>query len=202
MQRIVVTGSTGSGKTTLARDLADGPGLSYVELDALYWDAGWTAAPREVFRTRADAALPPAGCWVADGNYRAVRDISWGRADTLLWLDYPLTLVFWRLARRTLWRGIARVELYNGNRERLREHLLTRQSLFLWLLKTHRQYRREYPAALAQPEYAHLRVERFRRPSDARIWIDGLLRRCPAEPDHHRPDSVNAPDGGPRCRHR
>ena len=166
--RIAVAGSPGSGKSTLAGELAGRLGVPHVELDALHWDPGWTAAPREVFRQRADAALPPDGRWVVDGNYRAVRDISWGRADTLLWLDYPFPLVFWRLARRCIWRGIARVELYNGNRESLWTHLFTRESLFLWLLQTHWRYRREYPALLAQPEYAHLRVVRFRQPSEAR----------------------------------
>lgn len=176
MERIAVTGSTGSGKSTFARELARRLGVPHVELDALHWDPGWTAAPRELFRERTAAALPPDGRWVVDGNYRPVRDISWGRADTLLWLDYPLPLVFWRLARRTLWRGVARVELYNGNRESLREHLFTRQSLFLWLLKTHHRRRREYPSVLTEPEYAHLRVERFRWPSETRAWVDGL--RC------------------------
>ncbi len=160
----------------LAGELARRLGVSHVELDALHWDPGWAAAPREVFRERADAALPVDDRWVVDGNYGAVRDISWGRADTLLWLDYPLALVFWRLARRTLWRSAARIELYNGNRENLWEHLFTRQSLFLWLLRTHGRRRREYPATLARPEYAHLRVERFRHPMDAQAWLDGLGR--------------------------
>ncbi len=178
MQRIVVGGSTGAGKSTFTGELARRLGVPHVELDALHWDPGWTPAPREEFRRRVAAALPPDGRWVVDGNYRAVRDISWGRADTLVWLDYPLPLVFWRLARRTLWRGLARVELYNGNREKLWEHLFTRDSLFLWLLKSHGRHRRQYPEALARPEYAHLRVERFKRPSEARAWLDA--RTLPA----------------------
>ena len=174
LQRIVVVGSTGSGKSTLAAELARRLGVPHVELDGLHWDPGWKAVPRELFRERAAVALPPNGRWVVDGNYRQVRDISWGRADTLLWLDYPLPLVFWRLARRTLWRGIFRVELYNGNRESLWEHLFTRDSLFLWLLKTHGRHRREYPSVLAAPEYRHLHVERFRWPADAMRWIERL----------------------------
>lgn len=175
-QRIAVTGTTGSGKSTLAGELARRLGVPHVELDALHWDAGWAAAPLELFRERAAAALLPDGRWVVDGNYTPVRDISWGRADTLLWLDYPLPLVFWRLARRTLWRGVARPELYNGNRESLWEQLCTGESLFPRLLRTHHRRRREYPMILTRPEYAHLRVERFRRPREARAWVDGLGR--------------------------
>jgi adenylate kinase family enzyme len=176
MRRIAIVGASGSGKSTLARAVAQRLGVPHVELDGLHWDPNWTAVPRELFRERAAVALPPDGRWVVDGNYRVVRDIVWSRADTLVWLDYPLWLVFWRLARRTLWRGIARVELYNGNRERLWEHLFTRDSLFLWLLQTHGRHRREYPALLTEPAYRHLRVTRFRRPSEAQAWLGRLPR--------------------------
>jgi adenylate kinase family enzyme len=174
MRRIVVTGSTGSGKSTLAGALSRRLDVPHVELDALYWDPGWKAAPPALFRRRVDAALPPDACWVVDGNYRAVRDICWARADTLLWLDYSLPLVFCRLTRRCFWRGMARVELYNGNRERFWEHLFTRDSLLLFLLKTHRRRRLDTAAALTQPEYAHLRVKRFRRAGEAQAWLDRL----------------------------
>ena len=108
-----------------------------------------------------------------DGNYRAVRDIVWGRADTLVWLDYPFPLVLWRLTRRILWRGLAGVELYNGNRERLSTHFLTRDSLFLWLWKSHWRHRREYARIFARGEYRHLHVVRLRRPGQ----VPALLAR-------------------------
>ena len=174
MHRIAVHGSTGSGKTTLANALARRLGVPHVELDALHWDPGWSEAPPKVFRDRAAAALPADGRWVVDGNYRVLRDIVWGRADTLLWLDYSFPLVLWRLTRRTLWRGLASVELYNGNRESLSTHLFTRDSLFLWLLKSHWRRRRELPLDLAQPEHAHLRVVRFRSPRETSAWLDTL----------------------------
>ena len=46
--------------------------------------------------------------WAVDGNYSAVRDIVWGRADTLVWLDYPFPVVMRQLTRRTLKRGLGR----------------------------------------------------------------------------------------------
>src|SRR5215212_2114174 len=174
MQRITVTGSTGAGKSTLAKELARRLDTPHVELDALYWDPGWTAVPWDLVRERADVSLPADGRWVADGNYNRIRDISWGRADTLVWLDYPLPLVLWRLTRRTLWRGLAHVELFNGNREALWKHFFTRESLFLWLFQTHERRRRENAAALA--EYAHLTVRRFRWPRQAQAWLEGVGR--------------------------
>ena len=86
MRRINVTGTSCSGKTSLARDLAGRLGLPHVELDALFWGPDWTPVPRETFRARLAAALGADG-WVADGGYAAVRDITWARADTVVWLD-------------------------------------------------------------------------------------------------------------------
>ena len=62
--------------------------------------------------------------------------------------------------------------LWNGNRERLRDHLLSRDSLFLWLLQTHGRYRREFLEWLAMPEHSHLTLVRFRTPGEAERWLD------------------------------
>ena len=179
MERIVVVGSTGSGKSTLAAELARRIGVPYVELDALHWGADWTPVPRELFRERAAVALPPDGRWVVDGNYRVVRDVVWARADTLIWLDYPFPLVFWRLARRTLWRCVTGAELFSGNRERLWSQLFTNDSIFLWLFQSHWRHRREYTEIFAAGEYSHLRVKRLRRPKQTQVWFDSLRATTP-----------------------
>ncbi len=93
LRRIVVVGTSGSGKTTMAARLAEGLGLPHVELDAIHWGPGWTPLAVEEFRERTAEAL--AGeAWSTDGNYSGVRDIVWSRADTLVWLDYALPVVF------------------------------------------------------------------------------------------------------------
>ncbi len=172
-RRIVVIGATGSGKTTMARQIAARLGIPHVELDALHWEAGWVEAPPEVLRERVRAASG-GDAWVFDGNYSVVRDILWPRADTVVWLDLPLRVVLWRLWWRTLDRGLMRRELWNGNRERLYTHFFTRDSLFLWVLQTYPRRRREYPALLSRPEHAHLTVIRLRTAREARRWLDSL----------------------------
>lgn len=169
-RRIAVVGTSGSGKTTLAHRLAQQLGIPHVELDALHWDPNWTPAPPDVFRERAAEALS-GQAWTTDGNYSSVRDIVWKRADTVVWLDYSLAVIMGRVTWRTLRRSIRREELWNENRERLGEALLSRDSIVWWALRTYRRRRVEYPHLFSLPEYAHLNVVRFRSPRAAREWL-------------------------------
>ncbi len=170
--RVVVVGTTGSGKTTLARALATSWDRPHVELDALHWEPNWQAAPADVFRKRVAEALNGSH-WVVDGNYTQVRDIVWARADTLIWLDYPLRVILTRLIRRTIRRVVTREELWNGNRERWRDQL-SRDSIVLYALQTYRARRREYAQLIGHPEHAHLRTIRLRSPRLTEAWLRGL----------------------------
>nr|PZN42470.1 MAG: adenylate kinase [Bacillota bacterium] len=169
-RRIVVIGTTGSGKTTLARRLAAVLDYPHVELDALHWQPHWRPAPVEVFRQRV-REVTSAPCWVVDGNYSQVREILWPAADTVVWLDYPLSVILGRLLRRTARRVLLREELWNGNREDFLRSFLSRDSILLWALRSYRRRRREYPALLARPEYRHLRAIRLRSPREAEAWL-------------------------------
>ncbi len=173
LHRVVVVGNTGSGKTTLAKHLAAILRVPHVELDALFWEPNWTPARAEVFRERVGAALGGPG-WVVDGNYSKVRDLVWGRADTLIWLNYPLWVNLWRLLRRSIWRSLWQPDLWNGNRERLRNQFLSWDSLFVWAVKTSRRRRREYRRLLNEREYAQLRVVQLFSPSQTRRWRAGM----------------------------
>lgn len=171
--RIVVVGSTAAGKTTMAGELARRLGLRHVELDALFWEANWTQAATGVLRERVAAAVLDDG-WVVDGNYSAVRDIVWPRADMVVWLDYSLPLILVRLTRRTIARVASREELWNGNREELYKQLFTRKSLYLWVLQTYRVRRRKIAQLITEPEHAHLTFVHLRSPRAAAAWLSSL----------------------------
>lgn len=144
MRRVVVFGTTGSGKSTLAERLAGQTGLRIVELDALFWGRDWQPTPLDLFRYRVECETRDDG-WIVVGNYGQVRDLVWPAADTLIWLDLPLPLVMWRLARRTVQRAVTREELWGtGNRETFRNAFLSRQSILLWALRTHRRNREKF----------------------------------------------------------
>jgi adenylate kinase family enzyme len=177
LERIVIVGKSGAGKTTLATRLADRLNLTNVELDSINWQANWVNLPKHEMRERVDEALPVAGYWIADGNYiRSVRDIVWIRADTLIWLDYSLWVALLRVLRRTIGRIVRRKELWNGNRETLRHHLSfdVNQNLFLGTIRMHKRYRNDFPALFEQPEYSHLNVLWFRTPKETEQWLRGL----------------------------
>ncbi|MBI4785098.1 MAG: AAA family ATPase [Oscillatoriophycideae cyanobacterium NC_groundwater_1537_Pr4_S-0.65um_50_18] len=168
-QRIHVVGTSGSGKTTFAQQIAAQLQIQHVEMDALHWDANWTNVSTEVFRERLEKALT-GDRWVIDGNYSRVRDLVWSRTDTVVWLNYPFWLVFGRIVRRTLWRGVTRQELWNGNRESL-GNVFSKDSMILWMLKTYDKKRRQYPIWFQQPEAAHLQVVELRSPQEAKAWL-------------------------------
>lgn len=172
-QRIAVVGTSGSGKTTLAREVSKKLEIPHFELDALYWESNWGEPPADVFRQRVSDTLM-GNCWIIDGNYGQVRDIVWGRADTLVFLDYPFSLVWRRLWRRTVRRAFQQEELWNGNRETIRQSFFSRESILLWMLQTYFHRRKRYPQLLQQPEYGHLEVVHLQSQSQTGTWISTL----------------------------
>ena len=120
LRRVAVVGTSCAGKTTFAAALAAQLQVPHIELDALHWRAGWVPAPGEVFRQAVTTAVA-AERWVSDGNYGVVRDLVWGRATAVVWLDYPFATVLRRALYRTARRALLREQLYGGNRETFRK---------------------------------------------------------------------------------
>lgn len=169
MQRIVVVGPSGAGKSTLACELARRKGVPFVELDALHWKANWTPTPADEMRVVVAKAVAPEA-WVVAGNYSMVRDVLWSRADTIIWLDYGFCVAFWRVLKRTFRRLIRHEDLWNGNRESWKS-TFSRDSVLKWAITAYGKTRRTIPEALAQPEFAHLKVVHLHSPRRTRDWL-------------------------------
>ena len=145
LQRINIVGTSASGKSTLARELAELLEAPHVEMDALYHGPNWTQAPPEVFRARvADAIQGPR--WVLDGNYHATHDIKWARATMIVWLDISFVQNVYRAASRAVHRSWTQKELWpgTGNRESFRQTFFSTDSMILWTATTYRWRRTEY----------------------------------------------------------
>ncbi len=170
MKRVVVFGTTGSGKTWLAKRLGARHGLRVIELDALYWGRDWQPAPLDLFRHRVEREIRD-GDWVVVGIYGQVRDLTWGAADTLVWLDLPFPLVFWRLLKRTIWRAITRENLWGtGNRESFVRTFFTRNSILWWAIRTHVRNRRRFTVECESYGKGR-RVVRLRSPKDVENFL-------------------------------
>ena len=174
-KKFVVIGTTGSGKSTMAEKLANKFGLDYIELDAINWGPNWTPAGDELLRARVEEATRSPG-WVVAGNYSKTRPVTWARAEAVIWLDYSLWVIFWRLWRRTWKRIFQKEELWNGNRENLwtQLKLWSDDSLFHWLFKTYWRRKREYPQLFAIPEYSHLQIIQFKNPRQTQEWFSQI----------------------------
>jgi hypothetical protein len=170
--RILILGGTGSGKTTLARELAAALQVPHVELDSLYFGPEFSTAPLPLLRERTSAAIA-GDRWVTDGNKQAVRDLVWPRADTIVWLDYPLGLRLWRLAKRARGRTsvLTAQAAATGRKTALPRQLLAAARGVLTALRSHAGQRREYPRMFAEPANAHLAVVRLRSPRATRQWL-------------------------------
>ncbi len=183
--RIVVVGTSGAGKTTLARRIAALLVLPHIELDAINWQPGWRDLTRhdpEEFVRRVNEAIQ-AEAWVVDGNYGPVRDSIWPRATHLVWLDYERPVIMARVISRTFCRALLRTELWAGNRERWRRMLRPSHPI-RWAWNTWARRRRETAERLTQRECAHLVVLRLRRPGEVSRAVELLAKAAGGQMGH------------------
>lgn len=173
-----MVGVSGAGKTRLAREAGAVLELPVLELDAVFWDAGWrhreVGEARE--RVRAFAATHPGG-WVIEGNWSTrlaglLDPGTPGGADVIVWLDHPRHVVMRRILARTLRRGLTREELWHGNRERPASWLrwAPEHNIVRWAWVQHPVIRARMEAAIA----AGAPVVRLAGQREADAWIAGL----------------------------
>ena len=119
MQRILVIGSGGSGKSTVAKEIASRLHLPLIHLDALYWQPGWRATDKAAWE-RLVGELIAAPSWVLDGNYGGTLDVRLARCDTVVFLDLPRLICLWRVVKRRIeFGGRSRPDVAPGCPEQL-----------------------------------------------------------------------------------
>ena len=88
MQKVMVIGCPGSGKSTFSRALSQITSLPLTHLDMLYWNADNTTVERSVFIERLAEVLQK-DAWIIDGNYGSTMELRMQECDTVFFLDYP-----------------------------------------------------------------------------------------------------------------
>jgi adenylate kinase family enzyme len=167
MQRVLVIGIPGAGKSTLSRKLARRTGLPLIHLDKEFWQPGWKVTPHEQWRPKV-AALVAREAWVMDGNYDSSLDLRLPRADTVVWFDYPrrvaLPRVLWRVAKTY---GRVREDLAPGCPEKIDWEFLR----YVWEFPSKERPR---VVAMLAEHGQHLEPVVLRRDPDVARFLDGL----------------------------
>lgn len=170
-RRLLVAGTSGAGKTTVAWRAAAALGCPHVELDALHHGPDWSVRPQFEADVAAFSAQP---AWTTEWQYSRVRGLLLDRAELLVWLDLPRRVVMRRVIARTLRRRLGRQRLWNGNVEPpLRTILTDSDHIVRWAWRTHaRTHRRVLMVASTRPD---LPVVRLRTPAEITAWLAGPL---------------------------
>jgi adenylate kinase family enzyme len=171
----LVIGTSGSGKSTMAKRLAAVLGKTYVEMDELSWLPDWKEKPKEAFLQDLKKAIRKHG-WVVDGNYGRVRDVFSHRAHEVVWMDTGFWTCLWRVLWRSLKRWARKEELWTSkNREDLRT-LFSKNGLPWWVVTTWKRRRRKTEELMLSGPYSHLRWHRVQNNLEADKLIESLRR--------------------------
>ena len=169
--RINVVGTSGIGKSTLAKRLVEILNCEYIEMDRYYHGPNWTETPTDIFESKIRDALE-SDRWILDGNYHSKTfKTKWARATMIVWLDMSFSRNFYRAVTRALNRAWTKKELWpnTGNRETFRT-LFSRDSIVLWTVITFRKLRKRYSAIEKSPP-PNVKFVRLRTPRDVEQFV-------------------------------
>ena len=165
MQRVLIIGSPGAGKSTLSFEVARLTGLPLVHLDRLHWKPGWVESGQDEFDAKLREALAGPR-WIIDGNYGRTLPLRLARADTVVWLDFPVLLCLVRIVRRAMrYRGEVRPDMAEGCPEQMS------WEFFSYTARFPREGRRRIVDKL--PAFRG-RLIRLRGPREVRSWLASL----------------------------
>ena len=167
MQRILIVGNSGGGKSTLALRLGETLGLPVVHLDVLFWKPGWVERDDDEFRARVAEALA-APSWIMDGNFGGTWDLRMPAADIIVWIDQPqLVCLFRAISRVVTYRNGGRSDLAEGCPEKFDPAFYR----FIWTYNA--KVRPRLEAALAT-HGANARIVRLRSDATIEAFVAGL----------------------------
>ena len=137
MERVVLIGCGGAGKSTLSRKISEKLNLPIYHLDKIFWNEGWVETPKDEFDKELKEIVNK-DKWIIDGNYLRTLDMRVKRADTVIFLNMPTYLCTYRIIkRRFMYRGVSRPDIAEGCPEGID------LEFFSWVLKYNKDVRPE-----------------------------------------------------------
>jgi adenylate kinase family enzyme len=172
--KINVIGTSGSGKTTFGRRLAEILRIPFLELDAIFWGPDWSAPEDEILYKKLADALEGES-WVLDGNYTRTIPIKWDQVDVVIWLDFSFIRTLLQAIYRATRRIVSQEELWpgTGNRETVKK-LFSRQSIVLWTIRTHRRNKIRNARWMEENEFSHIHFIRLKSPQESDRFLEQL----------------------------
>ncbi|MBQ5608218.1 MAG: topology modulation protein [Oscillospiraceae bacterium] len=161
MERVLIIGSSGAGKSTMSVALGEKTGLPVVHLDKLFWREGWQHISREEF-DRLLAAELEKPLWIIDGNYDRTLPVRMAYCDTVIYLDYPRWQCMLGVAKRILTTyGKVRPDMGSGCPERFDREFIK------WVWNFNRDKRAGLYQALQQAENIKIIILKNRKAGKA-----------------------------------
>ncbi len=174
--KINIIGTSGSGKSTFGRKLAESLSLPFLEMDAIFWGPDWAFPDDKEFFLELASALEREN-WVLDGNYTRTLPIKWDNIDIVIWLDFSFLRTLSQAVTRAVTRILTREEIWpgTGNRETPGK-LFSRDSIVLWTLKSYRRNRKKFAGYMEADEFKKIHFIRLKSPRQAKIFLQKVSR--------------------------
>ncbi len=165
MERVLIVGPCGAGKSTLAHDLAHRLDLPLIHMDQLNWRSGWIESEPAQLRSAVEQ-VAAGSRWLIDGTYGGTLAPRAERADTIVYLDFPILLCAWRVLKRVaIWHGRPRPDMPDGCPERFDA------AFILYVLRWNSGPRLRLEARLKGHEH---KVIRLKSPRTLCHWLETL----------------------------
>jgi adenylate kinase family enzyme len=174
-KRILVVGANGSGKTTFAKKLSLELKITRYELDNIFWKPGWQETENGEFRAKVEKVTQE-DSWIIDGNYARNQDLTLSRAETVIWLDYPLYKIIYRVTKRSLIRSFTKEPLWHNNTESYRK-MFSRDSIILFAIQSYPRKSKRYNRLINSKEFNNVNWIRIKNRKDEQEFWENINNR-------------------------
>ena len=175
VKRINVIGTSGSGKSTVARRISCRLDIPHIEMDQIFWSKNWTMSSDENFENSLKEKLSK-DSWVLDGNYSKTAPTKWKDVQMVIWVDLPFLITLYQAVMRSLRRVVIGQELWEGTEcyESFRRSFLSRESVIWWTITTYKKVRSRYEQIMNDNTYSHIKFVRLTSRREIDLFIKGF----------------------------